>query len=216
VKSNRYVWLVAVLVVVADGLPFGGIGAQEHRHDNEEAIRKLAVALALEPGSVVADVGAGDGAYALPLARMVGPTGRVVAVDISTRALERLRARIDRDGASNVTVVQGDTDNPKLEPASVDAVLIVNAYHEMTEYASMLGHIRAALKPEGRLVIADFASPSRRSEPREVQTKRHEIAPELVLQELRAAGFKVLGLEDPFNVGHGHADHIGWLLTVVR
>ena len=214
-KANRYAWLVAVLLVAA-GSPSRRIGAQEHRHDTEEAVNKLAVALALKPGSVVADVGAGDGAYALPLARTVGPAGRVVAVDISTRAIERLRARIDREGALNVTVVQGDPDNPKLEPASVDAVLIVNAYHEMTEYAAMLGHIRAALKPEGRLVIADFASPSRRTEPRELQTKRHEIAPEIVLQEVRAAGFKVLGLEDPFNAGHGHADHIGWLITAAR
>ena len=215
-KSNRYVWLLAILIVVANGLPFGGIGAQEHRHDTEEAVKKLAVALALKPGSIVADVGAGDGAYAVPLATAVGPSGRVIAVDISTRALERLRTRLDRDGVTNVSVRQGNVDNPKLEPGSLDAALIVNAYHEMTEYAAMLSHIRAALKPEGRLVIADFASPSRRSDPREAQTKRHEIAPELVLQEVRAAGFKIIGLEDPFNAGHGHADHIGWLLTVVR
>jgi ubiquinone/menaquinone biosynthesis C-methylase UbiE len=163
VKLNRYAF---VALLVANGLPFGGIAAQEHRHDTEEAVRKLAVALAVKPGSVIADIGAGDGAYALPLARAVGSTGRVVAVDISTRALERLRARLDREGVSNVTVVQGDIDNPRLEPASLDAVLIVNAYHEMTEYASMLRHIRAALKPDGRLVIADFASPSRRGDPR--------------------------------------------------
>jgi ubiquinone/menaquinone biosynthesis C-methylase UbiE len=201
-------------LLLAPALLAGEIAAQDHRHDNQEAIAKLATALGLRPGSVMADVGAGDGAYAVPLAKTVGPAGRVVAVDISKRAIERLRARIDREGLTNVTVVHGDVDNPKLDPASLDAVLIVNAYHEMTEYASMLRHIRAALKPEGRLVIADFASPSRRSDPRDAQTRRHEIAPELVLEEVHAAGFKIIGLEDPFNAGHGHAEHVGWLLTL--
>ena len=211
-KLLRFTWLTALFV--ASGLLVHPLDAQEHRHNTDEAVRKFAVALALAPGSVMADVGAGDGAYAVPLAQIVGPTGRVIAVDISARALDRLRARIDREGVSNITVVHGDVDNPKLEPASLDAVLIVNAYHEMTEYGLMLRHIRAALKPAGRLVIADFASPSRRGDPRAAQTRRHEIAPELVLQEVRAAGFQVVGLEDPFSAGRGHADHVEWVLTL--
>jgi ubiquinone/menaquinone biosynthesis C-methylase UbiE len=202
------------LLLLVTALVSAPVIAQEHRHDTEEAVKKLSVALGLKTGSVVADVGAGDGAYAVPLARTVGASGRVIAVDISTRALERLRARLERGSVTNVMVIQGEVDNPKLDPDSVDAVLIVNAYHEMTEYQSMLRHIRAALKPQGRLVIADFASPSHRAEPREQQTRRHEIAPEIVLQEVRAAGFAIVGLEDPFSGGHGHSGHVEWVLTL--
>jgi ubiquinone/menaquinone biosynthesis C-methylase UbiE len=205
---------VALLLVLRAASP--ALTAQEHRHDTEQALKALVAALNVSGGSVVADVGAGPGDYSVPLAKAVGPTGRVIAVDINARVLERLRARAEREQLSNVDTVQGDIDNPKLAPASLDAVLIVNAYHEMTEYAAMLSHIRAALKPGKRLVIADFASGSRRTEPRATQTARHEIAPELVLQELRSAGFHIIGLEDPFTAAaHDKGNHVEWLLTAV-
>jgi ubiquinone/menaquinone biosynthesis C-methylase UbiE len=190
--------------------------AQQHRHDTEQALAALVAALCVGPGSIVADVGAGSGDYSVPLARTVGAAGRVIAVDINARVLERLRARLEREALANVEAVQGEPDDPKLAPASVDAVLIVNAYHEMTEYRAMLSHIRAALKPGGKLVIADFASPSRRGEPRAAQTTRHEIAPELVVGELRAAGFHIVGLEDPFTArAAGNSNHVEWMLTAV-
>ena len=186
---------------------------QQHRHNSQEALAALFHALDLHEGSVVADVGAGAGDYSIPLAKAVGAKGRVVAVDIEPRVLSRLRERAHKEGLGNIDAVQGDVDNPHLPPASIDGVLIVNAYHEMTSYAAMLKHIRAALKPAGRLVIADFTSP-RRSQPREVQTARHEIAPELVLAELRTAGFRILTLEDPFMaVGPQDANHVEWLMV---
>jgi ubiquinone/menaquinone biosynthesis C-methylase UbiE len=202
---------VALLLTLA-----APILAQQQRHDTEQALKALVAALNVCEGSVVADVGAGSGDYSVPLAKVVGPTGRVVAVDINAKALERLRARADREQLTNVEAVRGEINNPKLAPESVDAVLIVNAYHEVTEYRAMLAHIRDALKPEGRLVIADFASPSRRTQPRDAQTARHEIAPELVLQDLRTAGFHVIHLEDPFSArGHDNGNHVEWLLTAV-
>ena len=184
----------------------------QHQHNTERARARLFAALGAKEGAVVADVGAGDGGYAVPLAKTVGPSGRVIAVDVSSSALDKLRARIARESASNIDVIQGDVDNPRLTPGSLDGVLIVNAYHEMSEHQAMLGHIRAALKPAGRLVIADFATASRRAEPRAQQTGRHEIAPELVQRDLREAGFQIVGFEDPFLEGDGGDRHVEWLL----
>ena len=209
VKRNG---LVAITLAAA----LQAVAAQEHQHNNEATRQRLWAALDVREGAVVADVGAGDGGYSVPLAKAVGATGRVVSVDISPRALERLRARVAREGLTNVEVVQGDVDNPKLPAGSLDGVLIVNAYHEMTQYQAMLAHIRAALKQTGRLVIVDFSSLRRRAEPRQTQTTRHEIAPELVQQEVRAAGFKIIGFEDPLDDEREQgSDHVKWLLTAV-
>jgi rhodanese-related sulfurtransferase/precorrin-6B methylase 2 len=202
-----FAWLVSVALA---GAP---VPAQDHAHHDPQRFDLLFKALDLKPGAVVADVGAGDGVYTVRLARIVGETGRVYAVDISTSALERLRARLAREGVTNVEVIHGDVDNPKLPVGLLDGVLVVNAYHEMREYLPMLTHIRAALKSTGRLVMADNTS-ARRGESRELQTSRHEIAADLVLQDIRTAGFRVVGLEDPFLEGHGHG-HSEWLLTVM-
>jgi ubiquinone/menaquinone biosynthesis C-methylase UbiE len=206
--------LLASLIVTAALLAADGLRAQQHDHDNPEHFAAIFKALDLKPGAIVADIGAGDGAYTTKMAAAIGSSGKVVAVDVNPVALDRLRARITRDRLSNVAVVQGDTDNPKLEPGSLDAALIVNAYHEMSEFNAMLTHIRAALKPSGRLVIVEPISPRYRSAPRAEQTERHQIALEYVLPEIRAAGFRVIGLEDPFVGGHSHDTHQEWMMTM--
>jgi ubiquinone/menaquinone biosynthesis C-methylase UbiE len=190
------------------------VGAQQHDHENPEHFAAIFRALGLTPGAVVADIGAGDGAYSSRLSAEVGGAGRVFAVDISPRALERLRARIERERLTNIDVIPGTIDDPKLPSATLDAALIVNAYHEMTEHQSMLAKIRAALKPTGRLVIVEPISESSRTLSREAQTKQHQIAAEWVQQEARAAGFAIVGFEDPFLGGHSHPGHTEWMLTL--
>jgi len=123
----------------------------------------------------VADVGAGDGFFSVRIARAVQPNGRVAAVDVSDAALTKLRERASRDNVTNVDAVLGATDDPRLEAGHFDAVLIHNAYHEMTEHEAMLRHIRAALKPRGRLVIVEPMHDSSRGLPREKQVEKHDI-----------------------------------------
>jgi ubiquinone/menaquinone biosynthesis C-methylase UbiE len=162
---------------------------ERERRQNLPAIWK---ALAVGPGDRVADVGAGEGFMSLRLARTVaGGGGRVFAVDISESALETLRGKLDRLAVSNVEVVAGAPDDPKLPAGTLDAALIVNSYHEMAEHEKMLEGIRRALKPGGRLVVVEPFKPDSRGEPREAQVKEHLIAPELIEEELRRAGFEV-------------------------
>jgi ubiquinone/menaquinone biosynthesis C-methylase UbiE len=171
------------------------------------------VALAIGAGSRVADVGAGNGYFTEHLAGEVGADGRVFAVDISERALSRLRQLAEDEELDNVEVVRGEFDDPRLPEGSLDAVLVVDAYHEMTEYQAMLSGMLSALKPGGRLVILDLV-PSDSTESRGRQTADHEISIYLVDRELREAGFEILYREEVFAQRGG--DQGQWMLVAQR
>ena len=175
----------------------GGSRDGEQR-EQWQKVADIFEAMLVKPGAVVADVGAGDGFFTTRLSAAVGPQGRVLAVDIGADALRRLRGRIKDDQLTNVEVVEGTAADPKLPEGSLDAALIVNAYHEMTEHQAMLARIKAALKPGGRLVIVEPISPSRRDGTREAQARNHEIAVDFVREDARAAGFTQVALHDPF------------------
>jgi ubiquinone/menaquinone biosynthesis C-methylase UbiE len=185
---------------------------EESARETWQKVREIFEAMGVRPGAIVADVGAGDGFLTVRLARAVGATGRVVAVDVSARALERLRARLDRERLTNVETIKGDADDPHLPSASLDAAVIVNSYHEMASYQAMLRHLRAALKPDARLVIVEPISDKHRTDSRERQVSVHEIAAHFVEQEARDAGLRVQRLQEPFTV---RRDVIEWMLVVV-
>ena len=113
-------------------------------------------ALGVRRGSVVADIGAGPGYFTLLLARAVGPTGRVYAVDPGLLHLERLRARLMKTPLRNVTPVLSRGDDPHLPPRSCDLALVVNTYHHFPDGPRFLRRAVAALKPGGRLAAIDF------------------------------------------------------------
>jgi ubiquinone/menaquinone biosynthesis C-methylase UbiE len=113
-------------------------------------------AVQIADGSHVADIGAGGGWFTVRLARRVGPNGVVYAQDVQAQMLEAIRRRVDREGLRNVRTVRGDAADPRLPPASVEVVLIVDAYHEFTNRAAWLGRLATALKPGGRVGVLDF------------------------------------------------------------
>jgi ubiquinone/menaquinone biosynthesis C-methylase UbiE len=170
----------------------------EANRDAWQRVPDIFAAMGVKDGAVVADVGAGNGYFTTRLARAVGPTGRVYAVDISTNALNSLRQRVQREGLTNVEAILGITTDPKLPDGVLDAALIVNAYHEMTEHQAMLAAIKRALKPSGRLVIVEPSRPDWRGAPRSSQERDHQISPQYVQQDALAAGFVIVRVDDPF------------------
>lgn len=187
--------------------------AGEQRREQWQKVEEIFEAMGIRPGAHVADIGAGNGFFTTRLARAVGPSGKVLAVDISPNALQRLRARVAEEELTNVDVIEGAAADPRLPEGSLDAVLIVNAYHEMADHEQILAKIRAALKPDGRLVIVEPISPAQRDGSRVDQTSRHQIAADHVAREGRAAGFRQLRLEDPFTARPGgHAEE--WILVL--
>jgi len=150
-------------------------------------------ALALKPGAIVADIGSGDDPmHALGILGVVGETGRVVCVDINQEALDKLRAKVPAQNR-NIEFHLGKPDDPLLNRASLDAVLISNAYHEMIDYQAMLTHIRSSLKSGGHLVVIESIDSERQGLERKEQVKHHQLSPELLEAELKAAGFRLLG-----------------------
>ena len=185
--------------------------AQERSREQWQKVDEIFAAMGVSPGVTVADIGAGDGFFTSRLARAVGPNGRVFAVDIDDKALERLKKRLQDDGILNVTIVKGATDDPKLPERALDGALIVNAYHEMEQHQSVMLALRRALKPDGRLVIVEPIRDARRGQPRADQARNHEVEPEYVLRDARAAGFRIVGLQDPFTF---HDPDVEWMMTL--
>jgi rhodanese-related sulfurtransferase/precorrin-6B methylase 2 len=183
----------------------------EVRRDERQRVDDVFAALGVKPGARVADIGAGWGYFMVRLAKAVGPTGRVMAIEAEAKSLAKLRERVEREGLTNVDVIEGTQRDTRLAARSIDAALIVNAYHEMPEYGTILSQIRQALTPTGNLVIVEPLETLKRQEPREEQTKRHIIAAHHVVQELREAGFGIASLQDPF-IRRGTIDE-EWLVV---
>jgi ubiquinone/menaquinone biosynthesis C-methylase UbiE len=113
-------------------------------------------ALQIGDGSVVADIGAGGGWFTIRLADRVGPNGRVFAQDIQPEMSSAIQRRVEREGfGDRVQTVLGSAENPGL-PEPVDAILIVDAYHEVAEPVVFLRHLAKSLRPDGRIGIVEF------------------------------------------------------------
>lgn len=181
------------------------LGFLPRDREARERIPELFQAMGAQEGARVADIGAGQGFLTRRLARAVGSAGEVWAVDVSAGALKALQEGVAaRYG--NVKVVEGAVDDPRLPPGRLDGAAIVNAYHEMEEYASMLQHIHRSLVPGGRLVLLEPYSPEKMESSRAEQAEAHQIAPRLVEADLRAAGFRIVRV-DPEFVSQRHEDH---------
>jgi predicted methyltransferase len=163
--------------------------------------REVMDALELKSGSAVADVGCGNGYFTFRLADRVGATGKVYAVDIMADRIQKVRERAAAKKLPQIVAVVGDPDDPHLPPNSLDAILVVNAYHEFRAYDAMLGHFLAALKPGGRLVVIDYiAEPGK---PRSEYMDHHRIPPELVQQEVGRDGFQLIRREEDISIPGG-------------
>lgn len=168
-------------------------------------------AMQLEEGDWAADVGSREGTYALPMASLVGNSGRVFAVDIDEEALGTLNKKIKDERIRNITTVSSVYDNPMLPVNSFDAVLVRNAYHEFTEHTSMLRHIRSALKPVGRLVMAEYIGDDVIDDDRSTQVEDHELALRYARKEVQNAGFKIANEVNAIRDGD---DWRFWMLVV--
>ncbi|HEX7061517.1 MAG TPA: methyltransferase domain-containing protein [Woeseiaceae bacterium] len=143
---------MAVVIFVAANLPYVPV---VHGSTADE-IERLAEWLRIEPGSRVADVGAGDGTYAVALARLVGPSGHVYATEIDNDSLAEIRRAATEAGLANVTVIEGAVSRTNLPDACCDAIYSRLVYHHLTDPDAINADILRALRPGGRLMIIDF------------------------------------------------------------
>jgi ubiquinone/menaquinone biosynthesis C-methylase UbiE len=129
-------------------------------------------ALRLRRGQIVAEIGSGPGYFTPRLARAVGPSGHVYAVDPEMAVLDVLRKRMRQAGVRNVTPVLGGDDDPLLPAGRCDVAVIINAYHHMHRGPAFLRRLVRRLGPGARVVNVDwdehaeFGPPPRRRVPR--------------------------------------------------
>jgi ubiquinone/menaquinone biosynthesis C-methylase UbiE len=153
----------------------------------EENPQEMLGQLGLQDGMVVCDLGCGDGYHALQIAPRIGPTGKVIAVDIQPQMLQELSRKMAERKVENIDTILGDLWDPKLAPNSVDLVLMVDVYHEFSHPVQMLAAIRAALKPNGLVALVEF----RAEDPTVLIRPEHKMSKEQILKEYKANGFKV-------------------------
>ena len=150
-------------------------------------------ALGIADGSVVADIGAGSGWFTIRLARRVGPQGIVYAEDVQQEMINAISRRVQREGFTNVRPVLGLNYDPKLPPRALDAVLMVDAYHEVENRVTMLSNLAKALKPQGRLGIVDFKLDGTGPGP----SSEERVSPDVVVKDAAQAGLKLIR-QEPF------------------
>lgn len=165
----------------------GGIPWLERdQREFEEKPSVVIDALQIKPGDTVADLGAGSGYYSFRLAPVVGPTGKVLAIDIEPRMLEVIRGRATRQEIGNVETVRSTASDPNLPPASVDLVLMVDVYHELAFPYEMMQAVVTALKPGGRVALVEY----RKEDPNVPIKEVHKMSERQAIREMQAVGLK--------------------------
>ena len=150
-------------------------------------------ALKIAEGSVVADLGAASGWFTIRLARRVGPNGRVYAEDIQPQMIEVIKRRLPLENPDNNVVVRlGTAADPGLPVGALDAVLISDAYHEMSQPVALLRNAARALKPDGRIGIVEFSKAGGGPGPE----LNERVDPERVIREANEAGLRLIAQPD--------------------
>jgi ubiquinone/menaquinone biosynthesis C-methylase UbiE len=156
--------------------------------EREERCSLMLATLGVKPGMNVCDMGCGNGFYTVQLAKMVGPKGKVYAVDIQPKMLEFLKERAEKEKvADRIEPILGELWDPKLPEGKLDMILLVDVYHEFSHPEHMLEAMRKSLAPKGQVVLVEF-----RAEDPEVPIKpEHKMSKAQINKELLPNGFKL-------------------------
>lgn len=155
---------------------------REREENVSQAIRNMK----LQPDEQIADIGAGSGYYTFRMAQQV-PDGKVFAVDIQPEMLEIMRQKIQKEKIGNIELVQGEEKSPNLAENSVDMVLMVDVYHELSHPKEIMQAVVRALKPGGRFILLEY-----RMEDPAVPIKRlHKMSEEQAVKEMKAVGLRL-------------------------
>jgi SAM-dependent methyltransferase len=172
----------------------GHLGAgwlERPNREREERTDLLLQNLALKATDHVADLGAGTGYFSFPIAQQVG-AGKVLAVDIEPEMLRLIEQRKLVDGVNNIDTVLASESSPNIPNASVDVVLLVDAYHEFSYPREVMNGVVKGLKPGGRVVLVEY-----RGEDSSVPIKLlHKMTQQQAIKEMSAVGLQWLRTED--------------------
>lgn len=164
---------------------FGIDWLERKEREMEENTSLLLKNLAVKPGMLIADIGAGSGYHSAMLSKMVD-SGKVFAVDVEQEMIAFLQARIKREKLSHIVPVLCTEKSVALPENTIDIILLVDVYHEFSYPYEMAVSMLSSLKPGGKLVLVEF-----RSEDDEVPIKTiHKMSENQAIKELKIAGFR--------------------------
>jgi len=162
--------------------------------DAVDEIKRLATLMEWKPGTIVADIGAGDGKYAFAAAQLVGGSGKVFATEIDEEKLAILRSEVTKRHLANVIVVESKEADTNLPADCCDAIFLRRVYHHLTKPAQFDAALLHSLKPGGRLAIIEFPPRSGLDPVEGVPPNRggHGIPQKVVIEELTSAGLQLV------------------------
>jgi len=180
-----------LLAVLASAVAL--VFAARVRGDAAGEIKRLAELLGWKAGTVVADIGAGDGGYTFAAVERVGAAGKVYATEIDAKKLAELRAEVAKRKLGNVMVVESKEADTNLPAGCCDAIFLRRVYHHLTKPAEFDAGLVRSLKSGGRLAIIDFPPRAELDPVEGVPSNRggHGIPEKIVIEELQAAGLQV-------------------------
>jgi ubiquinone/menaquinone biosynthesis C-methylase UbiE len=178
--------LLAALLFLAGCATFKQCAYEGLQRDRWQQPETVVKSLRLQPGQEVADLGSGSGYFTFRLARAVGPSGKVYAVDIDPDMHALVARRSKEEGLDNVEVVLAKPEDPLLPAGRMDLILTVNTYHHLPNRVSYFSNLQKYLRPSGRTAIIDF---DRRSWFEGLWS--HYTPPDLIKREMEQAGYDV-------------------------
>ncbi len=152
--SLCFVLLMAAGLSWAEDQPFE-LEPWEVRLNERQPPLEIMAAIGVEPGMVIAEIGAGTGRMTIWLASRVGTDGHVYANDIDTDSLDQLARRCEREGLENVETIVGETEDPLLPAEALDMVFMINVYHHADDAVALVRNALPSLKPDGVLAIVE-------------------------------------------------------------
>lgn len=186
--KSRFLFLSALLILMMSGCA----SAQENSAD----VNWLIESLELKEGSVVADIGAGDGDQTLAIARHVGATGQVYSTELGSDSVQELREAVESSQLENITVLEGGPAQTNLPEECCNAIYLRRVYHHIGDPPSFNASLLQSLKPGGRLAIIDFEPRGDEAEPGgRADGSQHGVMAETVVAELTDAGFVLVSNE---------------------
>ncbi|HXG18994.1 MAG TPA: methyltransferase domain-containing protein [Methylomirabilota bacterium] len=174
--------------MIAPPMSYHGAGWLERPdRDLTQQPEKVLDTLNIQPGSTVADIGAGTGYFSVRLAKRVGPQGRVLATDIQPQMLALLKDNMRAEGLHNIELILCTPTDAKLPENALDLALMVDVYHELEYPEETMLQVRRALKSDGRLVLVEY----RGEDPTVPVKPEHKTTLAQLRTEIEPLGFRV-------------------------
>ncbi len=177
----------------------GAAWLEREGRDEAEKPEVVLAAMELSPGMTVAEIGAGTGYFSRKIGKVLGPKGKVYAVDIQPKMLDLLKEYAAKEGVSNIVPVVGTETDPKLPEGSVDRILMVDVYHEFQKPQEMLARIARALAPGGRVILVEYRA---EDDSAKHILADHRMSVDQVLAEWLPAGFQLLRRQESLPSQH--------------